>query len=161
MSVVADPHVVAGTGLAVVTHVPLADVRGLVAQRLQIEMVVGQAMAGRVARHVVDDAVPARVLAGEDGRTVRRADGRGVKGPLEERTLTGDAVGVRRLHVGMAARAELVEAEVVDENEEDIGPARHGQPEKVKRGLAAGMSTSGSFSSRRTMLAPRLMATAL
>src|SRR4029434_771076 len=35
------------------------------------------------------------------------------------------------------------------------------QPAKVKRGSAAGISTSGSFSSRRTMLAPRLMGTLL
>jgi hypothetical protein len=34
-------------------------------------------------------------------------------------------------------------------------------PANVQRGSAAAISTSGSFSSRRTMLAPRLMATAL
>ena len=71
-----------------------------------------------------------------------------MKRPLEERALAGDAVGVRCLHVGMAARPELVEAEVVDQDDENVRSARHGQPEKVKCGSAAGMSTSGRLSSR-------------
>ena len=120
MAIVGDPVVVTGTGLAVIAHVPLADVRRLVAERLQLEMVVGQAVARRVARHVVDDAVTARVLAGEDRGAVRRADRRGVERALEERALGGDAVDVRRLHVGMAARAELVEAQVVYQDDEEI-----------------------------------------
>src|SRR5215470_5993472 len=131
VTVVADPHVVPGTRLAVVAHVPLADVRRLVAQLLQLEVIVGQAVARRVARHVVDNAVAARVLAGEDGRAVGGADGRGVERPVEEGTLVGDAIGVRRFHVGMAARAELVEAKIVDEDKEDVRPARRHQPEKV------------------------------
>src|SRR5262249_11097256 len=40
----------------------------------------------------------------------------------------------------------------------EFGP---GQPASVKRGSAAGIGTSGSFSSRRTRLAPRLVATHL
>jgi hypothetical protein len=61
--VVAHPRVVAGPRHAVVAHVPLADVRRLVAALLQLEMVVRQPVAHRVACDVVDDAVPARVLA--------------------------------------------------------------------------------------------------
>ena len=40
-------------------------------------------------------------------------------------------------------------------------PAASRHPANVQRGSAAAISTSGSFSSRRTMLAPRLMATDL
>ena len=38
---------------------------------------------------------------------------------------------------------------------------RGAQPASVRRGSAAGTGTSGSFSSRRTMLAPSVMATHL
>ena len=44
---------------------PFADVRGLVTQALQFEVVIGQAVAGQVAGNVVDDAVAAGVLAGQ------------------------------------------------------------------------------------------------
>ncbi len=43
MPVVADPRVVTGPRHAVIAHVPLADVRGLVAEPLQLEVVVRQA----------------------------------------------------------------------------------------------------------------------
>ena len=37
-----------------------------------------------------------------------------------------DAVDVRRLHVGMAADAELVEPEIVDQDDDQVGFRRHG-----------------------------------
>jgi hypothetical protein len=36
----------------------------------------------------------------------------------------GDAVGVRRLHVRVAADAELVVAQIVDQDHEEVGLAR-------------------------------------
>ena len=121
MAVERDPVVVTRPRPAVVAHVPLADVRGLVAELLQREMVVGQAMAHRVARDVVDDPVPARVLAGHDRRPVGRADRRRMERALEYRALMRDAVDVRRLQVRMTAGAELVVAQVVDQDDEEIG----------------------------------------
>jgi hypothetical protein len=126
VAVEAHPAVVTGARRAVVAHVPLAHVRGLVTQALELEVVVGQPVAGRVARHVVDDAVAARVLAGDDGRAIWRAERRGVKRPEAHCAFAGEAVHVWRLHVRMPARAELVEAQVVDQDHEQVGP-RHGR----------------------------------
>ena len=102
---------------------PLADMGGLVAQPLQDGVIVGQAVAVGVARHVVDDAVPAGVLAGDDRGAVGRAERRRMERLGEHRALVADAVDVRRLHVGMAADAELVEPEVVDQDDDEIGLA--------------------------------------
>ena len=108
---------------------PLADVRRAVAALLEREVVVRQPVAHRVARHVVDDAVAAGVLAGQDRGAVRRADRRGMEGALEQRALAGEPVDVRRLHVGMAAGAELVEAQVVHQDDQEVGPpTRHARP---------------------------------
>jgi hypothetical protein len=52
MPVERDPVVVAGPWLAVVAHVPLADVRGLVAAALQREVVIRQPVAHCIARDV-------------------------------------------------------------------------------------------------------------
>src|SRR5262249_56219617 len=109
-----QPSVVARPRSARVAHVPLADMRRLVAQALQDDMVVGQAMAVGVARHIVDDAVSAGVLAGEDRGAVGRAERRGVEGRTEERAFPTDAGDMRRLHEGMRADGKVVEPEVVD-----------------------------------------------
>src|SRR5688572_6238859 len=126
VAVEAHPVVVAGPRPAVVAHVPLADVRGLVAELAQLEVVVRQAVAHRVARHVVDHAVAAGVLPGHDRGAVRRADRRGVEGALEQRALARQAVDVRRLHVRMAAGAELVVAQVVHQDHQQVGLFSHG-----------------------------------
>ena len=91
-----------------------------VAELLQFEVVVGQPMAHRVARDVVDDAVAAGVLAGEDRGAIRRAQRRGVERPSAERAFVRDPIDVRRFHVRMTARAEFVEAQVVDQNHQQI-----------------------------------------
>jgi hypothetical protein len=44
-----------------------------------------------------------------------------MEGPLEERAFARDTVDVRRLHVRMAAGAEFVEAQVVDQDDQKIG----------------------------------------
>ncbi len=108
--VVADPRVVTGPRHAVIAHVPLADVRGLVPEPLQFKVVVRQAMAHRIARDVVDDAVPAGVLPTDDRGAIRRADRRRVKRALEDGTLAREPIDVRRLHVRMTTGAELVVA---------------------------------------------------
>ena len=116
----AHPAVVARPRPAGIAHVPFADMGGLVAQPLQDAVIVGQAMAVGVARHVVDDAVAAGVLAGDDRGAVGRAERRGVEGRREHRALVADAVDMRRLHVGMAADPQLVEPEVVDQNDDEV-----------------------------------------
>jgi hypothetical protein len=93
---------------------------GLVAQLLQDDVIVGQAMAVRVARHIVDDAVPAGILAGQDRGAVGRAERRGMEGRGEHRAFVADPVDVRRLHEGMAADAQLVELQVVDQHDQNI-----------------------------------------
>ena len=116
----ADPAVVARPRPARIAHVPLADMGGLVAQLLQDDVIVRQAMAVRVARHIVDDAVAARILAGQDRGAVGRAERRGVEGRREHRAFMADAVDVRRLHVGMAADTQFVEPEIVDQHDQEI-----------------------------------------
>ena len=138
--VIAHPQVVAGPRHAVIAHVPLSDVRGQVAGLLQFEVIVRQPMAHRVARHVVDDPVAARVLAGQDRGAVRRADRRGVEGAIEEHAFGGQPVNVRRLHVGVAACAELVVAQVVDQYDEEIGPS-HARKGSLSFGCNSTMPT--------------------
>ena len=123
----AHPAVVARPRPARIAHVPLADMGCLVAQPLQDAVIVGQAVAVGVARHVVDDAVAAGVLAGDDRGAVGRAERRGVEGLREHRALMADAVDMRRLHIGMAADPQLVEPEIVDQNDDEVRllPACH------------------------------------
>ena len=121
MPVIADPRVVTGPRHAVIAHVPLADVCGLVPEPLQLEVVVRQAMAHRIARDVVDDAVPAGVLATDNRSAVRRTDRRRVKCALEDRAFAREPIDVRRLHVRMTTGAKLVVAQIVNQNDEKIG----------------------------------------
>jgi hypothetical protein len=125
VAIVTNPVVVTRAWHAVVAHVPLADVRGLVAQFLQFDVIVGQPVTHRAARDIVDDAVPARILTGHDRRAIGRADRRGMEGPLEQRTLERQPIDVRRLHVWVAARAELVVAQVVDQDDEEVRLLSH------------------------------------
>jgi DNA-binding transcriptional LysR family regulator len=133
----ADPAVVARARRGAVPHVPLADVRGPVAEPLQDPVVVRQPVAERVARDVVDHAVPARVLAGDDRGAVRRAQRRGVERVAEPGAFVADPVDVRRLHVRMTAEADLVEAQVVDQDHDQVGAAGagagHAGPGRVAR----------------------------
>src|SRR5204863_731883 len=71
-------------------------------------------------------AVAAGILPGHNRGAVRRADRRGVESPLEDRSLVRDAIDVRRLHVGMPAAAEFVVAQVVDQDDDEVG-LRHGR----------------------------------
>jgi hypothetical protein len=44
-----------------------------------------------------------------------------MEGGIEHRAFVADPVDVRRLHVGMAANPQLVEPEIVDQNDQEIG----------------------------------------
>ena len=121
VSVIADPGVVTGSRHAVVAHVPLADVRSFVPEPLQLQVIVGQAMAHRIARDVIDDPVPAGVLPADDRGTIRRTDRRRMKSALEDRPFARKPIDVRRLHVRMTAGAKLVVAQIVDQDHEKIG----------------------------------------
>ena len=117
----AHPPVVARPWAAGITHVPFADMGGLVAQALQDDVIVGQAVAVGVARHVIDDAVAARILAGDDRGAVGRAERRRMERRREHRALATDPVDVRRLHIGVTADAQLIEPQVVDQHDQEIG----------------------------------------
>ncbi|MNC89976.1 hypothetical protein D3C83_60030 [compost metagenome] len=48
-----------------------------------------------------------------------------MKRAIEQRALVGNAVDVRGLHVRMSARAEFVEPQVIDQDDEQIRFSRH------------------------------------
>jgi hypothetical protein len=139
----AHPVVVPGPRARVVAHVPLADVRRLVAERLQRDVVVVQAMARDVAPDVVDDAVARGVLASQDRGAVRRAQRRRVEGILEHRALVSEAVDVGRFHVRMTRGAGFVEAQVVDQDHDQVGFLGHGRRDPA-RSPGAGQTRMGS-----------------
>jgi hypothetical protein len=74
-------------------------------------------MAARTAFGVVDDAVVASFLAGEDVGATRRAQRRDREEILELRALARDAIKMGRARERMARGAEIVEAEVVDHDQ--------------------------------------------
>jgi hypothetical protein len=117
----AHPGVEAGARRGVVAHVPLAEEGRLVAARVQGLGEGLQAVAQEVAGHVVDHTVARRVLPGEDAGPVRRAQRHRVEGPGEEGTFTGQPVAVRGFEVGMAGGAELVPAQIVDDDDDEVG----------------------------------------
>ena len=96
----ADPAIEAGLRrIAVAAHVPLADERGLVAGLLQILRKERRARRHRV--DVVDDAMPVRVLAGENRRAARRAQRR-----RDER--------VPHVHAALRERVEMSASRATD-----------------------------------------------
>ena len=69
---------------------------------------------------IVDDPVPARELAGEQGRPVGRAQRHRVERIDEQGAFRGKAVDVGSFEIRMAAGMELVEAQVVDQHHDDV-----------------------------------------
>ena len=124
--------------LAVGLQVPLADVGGLIASIAEGfgdgDFVQWQAADGLWSDELVswatwpgDAAVvgefdPAWVFAGHDAGAGWRADGIGRIGIGEAHALAGEPIDVRRLVEGGAVTAKVGPAEVVDENEDDVGP---------------------------------------
>jgi hypothetical protein len=123
----ADPVVVAGARAGIIAHVPLADVCGFIPQRLEGQVVVVEAVAGDVAADVVDDAVARCVLPCEDRCAVGRAERRRMERVFEHRPFARDPVDVGGLHVRVTGRACLVEAQVVDQDHDEVGFLCHGR----------------------------------
>ena len=109
-----------GAGGIVDAHVPFADEGGFVAGVVEEAGPGGEAVAGGAAIDVVGDLVGVRVEAGEEGGAAggaERGDGEGV---LEHGAFAGETVYAGGLCEGVAAAAELVPAEVVDQDEDDV-----------------------------------------
>lgn len=117
-----DPVIEAGAGRVVDAHMPFAEEGGGVAVVVEeagpgFERV---ALAGTVG--VVGDSVLEGILTGEECGAAGGAEGCGDEGVFEAGAFAGKAVGIGGLGEGMAGAAELVEAEIVDEDEDDVGP---------------------------------------
>ena len=116
-----DPVVEAGAGRVVDAHVPFAEEGGGVAVVVEeagpgFERV---AVAGAVG--VIGDSVLERVLTGEECRAAGGTEGRGDEGVFKACAFAGEAVGMGGLGERVAGTAEFVEAEIVDEDEDDVG----------------------------------------
>ena len=105
--------------IVVLAHVPLAHVGGLVAGFVQAHRPVGEGggKLGEIIRH----AVGVRVSAGEDRRPARRAERRRAEHVRKAHAFVGDAIDVRRLERRMPGAAHRVPADVVAEDEQDVG----------------------------------------
>ncbi len=95
----------------------------------------------------VGEVEPGRGLAGEEGGTGRGADGAGAVGVGEACAVAGEAVEIGRQVKAGAVAAEVGPAEVIDEDDDDVGfwgggegGAREGSEEKEDEGQAAGGS---------------------
>src|SRR5262249_23031795 len=121
---------------AFTAQVPFADVCGGVSRRLERlgegrlferqlrgddgaqQWLVGPVGA---AGDEVGEVEALRVLAGDQRGARRRADGAGGVGGGELYAVGGEAVEVRRAVVGAAVTAEVAGAEVVDQDDDDVG----------------------------------------
>jgi len=119
-----------------IAEMPFPDQRGEVARLLQMpgegRLRMGQVMQRsgfdelpllwafarplRPDRHVQ----PRGMLAGEERRTARRADGHRV-GMGEAKALLRESVEVRRLMQIRAVAAEVAPAQIIGEDEDDVG----------------------------------------
>ena len=119
-------------------EVPLADAGGGVA------LVLEQARDGEPARlderrraalqHAALQRTAPGVAAGQDAVARGRADGRGTMGVGEDHAFARQAVEVRRADFGFRVEAaQVAVAEVVGEDEDDVGP-RGGSGERGGRG---------------------------
>src|SRR5262249_31235808 len=70
----------------------------------------------------------AGILAGENRGPIGRTQRCRVKGVGKQRALMRQAVNVRGLHVWMTTGTEFVEAQVVDQDHDQVGTQRHGSP---------------------------------
>jgi hypothetical protein len=106
--------------------VPFADAGGDVAGLLQHggDHDLAARLDGLVAL-VVDQAGAEGVAAGEELAARRPAQRRGVA-VLEPRAALGQGIDVGRLGVVAAASADVAEADVVGEDEDDVGLAARG-----------------------------------
>ncbi|MEN9633397.1 MAG: hypothetical protein RL077_1801 [Verrucomicrobiota bacterium] len=122
-----------GGSVGVVAEMPFADVRGGVAGGAKRACDVGHAglqpvaHAARGVRRlggiVAVDAVARRNLPGEKTAAAGRADGSGDIKLGEQRAIGGEPVEVGRLGEGVTVAAQIAPAEIVGEDEEDVGPS--------------------------------------
>jgi len=104
--------------------VPFADEGGFVAGVVQEAGPSGEAVTGGAAIDVVGDLIGVRVEAGEEGGAAGGAEGSDGEGVLEHGAFAGEAVDVWSLGEGMAAAAEFVPAQIIDQDEDDVGALR-------------------------------------
>ena len=79
-------------------------------------------MTGRRTIDVVGDAMRMRVLAGEKAGPRRRTQRCRHKSIPKDGTLPADAINVRRLDVWMSGNAQFIPAQIIYENEDNVGP---------------------------------------
>ena len=108
--------------IALAAHVPLAHKGGVVPGGLQV--LRKERRAGGNRRVVVDDAMAMRVLAGEHRRAAWRTERRGDKRVWQAHAAPGKRIDVRRLEPRVPGDAHRVEAQVVDEHEDDVAADR-------------------------------------
>jgi hypothetical protein len=121
-----DPVVEAGAGRVIDAHVPFAEEGGGVAVVVEEAGPGFQRVAVAGAVGVVGNSVLERILTGQERGAAGGAEGRGDEGVFEAGAFAGEAVGIGGLGEGMAGAAEFVEAEIVDEDEDDVGPGGSG-----------------------------------
>ena len=107
-----------GPRLVLRAEVPFAEVPGGVAAALQ-QVADGERPAETEPRRVLGEA--GREAPGHEAGAARAAGGPGDVEPAEEGAVGGEAVDLRRLGVGMAGAAEIPVAEVVGQQEHDVG----------------------------------------
>ena len=105
----------------VADEVPLADDGGLVAGLLK-ELREGDLRAVEDGIRVVIESVQVRILAGEDNRATRTADGVGHQGAIETHAFIGEAIDVRGLVqlARVAVGADGLIGMVIGEDEHDV-----------------------------------------
>ncbi len=109
--------------LGKVLQVALADQRGGVAARAQrIDERVG---VERQRRAVAAHAVQRRHAAGHQRRAVGHADRRRHIEPLEARAARGNRIDMRRLENWVAGAAQIIDAMLVGDEEQKVGPLCH------------------------------------
>src|SRR5581483_408525 len=123
--------------VASATHVPFAEVAGGVtgvaersgdARRGWIEPIAHSVLAIDFARVKIRvDQVPRRTLAGGEADARRRADRCGAVELAEANAFPADRVHARRRHVAIAGDAQVAVAEIVHQDEDNVGPARRQQ----------------------------------
>ena len=87
---------------------------------------------------VVDDAVRMGILAGQEAGAAGRTERRGDEGVAESDAFAGDAIDVRCFGEGMPGAAEFVPAEVVNQDEDDVGRACGAAAYHAREGGGAG-----------------------
>ncbi len=106
----------------VVAHVPLADVAGFVAAVAKDSGERDQLVALHATVGVVNDSVMVSILTGEQTCANGRAERRRAESVAESGSLVGNSVDAGRSHEGMACTGNLIPAQIIDEDDQDIRP---------------------------------------